>query len=111
SAVAKPLPLLSVTSSVPANGVLTVSGTGYRYYTFRAKNIQTTAKLNVAPAYVGPFDDPANSSYPVAICRTNLSDGKCIGNYARSVTYNAVKGTVFGFSVRVKAAQVVTPFD
>jgi hypothetical protein len=63
------------------------------------------------PAYVGPFDDPVNSNYPVAICRTNLSTGNCIGNYASSVTYNATKGTVFGFSVRVKAAQVATPFD
>ena len=105
------LPSLSVTSSVPANGVLTVPGTGFAYYKFRAKNTQTTRSLDVLPAYVGPFDDPANSNYPVAICRTNLSNGECIGPYASSVTYNAVKGTVFGFSVRVKAPQVATPFD
>ena len=111
SAVAQPLPSISVTSSVPANGVLTVPGSGFAYYTFRAKNTQTTKSLDVLPAYVGPFDDPANSNYPVQICRTNLSNGRCIGNYASYVTYTATKGTVFGFSVRVKAAQVVTPFD
>jgi hypothetical protein len=110
-AVAEPLPSLSLTSSVPANGVLTVPGTGFAYYTFRAKNTQTTKSLDALPAYVGPFDDPANSNYPVAICRTNLSTGNCIGHYASSVTYTAAKGTVFGFSVRVKAAQVATPLD
>ena len=111
SAIAERLPSLSVTSSVPANGVLTVPGSGFAYYKFRAKNTQTTRSLDVLPAYVGPFDDPANSNYTVAICRTNLSNGKCIGSYASSVIYNAVKGTVFGFSVRVKAPQVATPLD
>ena len=105
------LPSLAVTAATPANGVLNVPATGFAYYTFRATNTQTTRNLNVLPAYVGPFDDPANSNYPVAICRTNLSTGKCTGSYASSVSYAASKGTVFGFSVRVKAAQVVTPFD
>jgi hypothetical protein len=67
--------------------------------------------LRRCQGYVRPYDDPANSHYTVAICRTNLSNGKCIGNYGSSVTYNATKGTVFGFSVRVKAPAGNPAFD
>lgn len=111
SAVAEPLPSLSFTSIAPANGVLAVPPTGFAYYTFRATNTRTTKSLDVLPAYVGPFDDPANTKYTVAICRTNLSTGNCIGGYNHSVTYNAVKGTAFGFSVRVIAPVGTPAFD
>jgi hypothetical protein len=105
------LPFLAVTSSVPATGVLNVPPTGFAYYTFRATDTQTTKRLDVLPAYVGPFDDPANSNYTVTICRTNPSTGVCFAPYASSVSYNAVKDAVAAFSVRVKAPQVATPLD
>jgi len=68
-------------------------------------------KLNVLPAYVGPFDDPANTTYTVALCRTDLSTGKCLNAYARSLTYTATKNAAFGFSVRVKAPAGAPAFD
>ena len=106
-----PLPSLNVTAAAPASGVLSVPRSGFSYFTFRATNTKTTAQIEAVPGYVRPYDDPANSYYTVAICRTNLSTGKCIGNYGSSVTYNATKGTVFGFSVRVKAPAGNPAFD
>lgn len=111
SALAEPLPSLAVSSSVPATGILNVPPTGFAYYSFRVKNTQTTKSLDVLPAYVGPFDDPANSNYTVAICRSNPSTGLCIGHYASSVAYNAVKGAVAAFSVRVRAPSGSPAFD
>ena len=111
SAVAQPLPSISVTSSVPVKRGADRAGERLRLLHLPRQEYPDDKSLDVLPAYVGPFDDPANSNYPVQICRTNLSNGRCIGNYASYVTYTATKGTVFGFSVRVKAAQVVTPFD
>lgn len=105
------LPSLSVTSSVPSNDILSIPKGRYRYYTFRVTNTQTTRMLDVLPAYVGPFDDPANRTFGVAICQTNLSTGKCLAPFARSVTYTAKRTGVFGFSVRVKAPLVATPLD
>lgn len=106
-----PLPSLNVTARVPSNGVLNVPASGVAYFTFRATNTKTTAQIEAVPDYDRPFNDPANSYYTVAICRTNLGTGKCIGSYASSVTYNATKGTVFGFSVRVKAPVGTPAFD
>jgi len=98
-----PLPSLNVTAAAPAGGVLNVPASGVAYFTFRATNSKTTAQIEAVPGYVRPFSDPANSYYTAAICRTNLSTGQCIGGYTSSVIYNATKGTVFSFSVRVKA--------
>jgi hypothetical protein len=105
------LPSLSVYTRTPANGVLNVPASGYAYYKFRVKNTQLAEPLNALPAYVGPFDDPANTKYTVAICRTNLSTGLCVGNYASSVSFSPTKGVEFGFSVRVKAPASARPFD
>jgi hypothetical protein len=64
----------------------------------------------VLPAYVGPFDDPANSDYIVEICRTRSLTGPCLGGYASSVDYPATKDAVATFAVRVKAPAVRTAF-
>ena len=73
-----PLPSLTVTASTPANGVLNVPVSGFAYYKFRVTNKQTIALMNVLPAYESPFDDPLNSKFTVAICRTNLTTGACL---------------------------------
>lgn len=47
----------------------------------------------------------------VAICQTNLSTGACIAGYASGVSYNPTKGSVFGFSVPVKAPSGSPAYD
>lgn len=105
------LPSLTVTSSTPANGVLNVPASGFAYYKFRVTNKRTSALMNVLPAYVGPFDDPPNSNFTVAICRTSLATGACLAQYASSVTYQTALDQTVGFSVRVKAPAGSPAYD
>jgi hypothetical protein len=84
---------------------------GFAYYTFRATNRGSTRTLTVVPAYEHPFDDPLNTAFPVAICRTNLTTGKCIGRYAGSLTYTATANQTFGFSIRVEAPAGTPDYD
>ena len=69
------LPALALTSRTPSSDVLNVPASGFAYYKFQVKNTQLPEPLDVLPAYVGPFDDPTNTNYSVAIFQFSLSTG------------------------------------
>jgi hypothetical protein len=108
----KALPLVELQSSTPAaTSFLNVPRSGFAYFKVRTINRYTTKSLQALPAYVGPFDDPPNTRFTTEICRTNPSNGTCMGAYSTDVIYTATKNAVATFSVRVKAPTGAVPLN
>jgi len=101
------LPSIDVTASTPAiTGTLVAGGTAI--WRIKTVNRGATASLSARAAYVGRFDDPANSAFQAQICRANASTGACIGPYGPEAIYTATRNATVAFNLRV-TAPVVNP--